>query len=682
MPAPRRMRGAIALLLVSLLLLSTTPIALADTDLDIGEGAVVANTGGDSLLLRTDAGYQFGVLGQVPLGATVTILAGPVAGDDGNLWYRVDANGSVGYLFAAYLVRGDRVTAAAVANTSARQVSEEKAVVGTGGEGLRLRDGADLAAAILTVAPESATLTITGAPRLNGGQAWYPVEYAGVEGWAVADYLGAPSAATAPVATDRQALSITIGEHVAVGNTGGWPLRLRASGNLDAGTIAAAPEGSVLRVMDGPLSDDAGNAWYAVSYDGIEGYASAAYLSWTDAALSERQPVAAAPVAIGASGRIAVSNTGGWPLRLRATSSLDGGVVAAAPEGAVLQVTDAAAFDDAGNAWYPVNYDGLHGYVGAAYVTATDAALSERQPIATAAVAAVTESGTAIARGSRVAVSNTGGWDLRIRETAGLDGAVFGAATEGAVLLVVNGPVADNEGNIWYGVDYDGVTGFARATYLAPTTAALTSRPVAVMVAAPAPAAAAPAPAPAPAAEPAPAAPAPAPAPSQAPTPAQAPAPAPTPAPQPAPSRAPAPQPTPAPSQAPERATGSFIWPAQGRFTQGYGGNSGFYGPGGHNGIDIANSVGTPIVAADAGVVTYAGWKGGFGNAVVIDHGNGFVTEYGHGSSIKVGVGQRVSRGQLIMAMGSTGNSTGSHLHFSIIRNGVYVNPMNFLPAR
>lgn len=655
MPALRRLRGAIVVLLASLLMLTSSPLVSADTDLAIGGTAVIANTGGDTILLRSDAGYQFSVLGQLGQGTAVTVIAGPIAGDDGNLWYRIKANGRDGYIFAAYLVRGDQVTASATSTTSSSVAdTSTKAVVGTGTDGLRLRDGADLSAAILTVAPEGANLMITGAPRLNGGQAWYPVAYAGVSGWAVADYLGAANAETTPVATNQQALAIAIGEHVVVSSTGGWNLRLRTDTSLDAGTIAAAPEGSVLRVMDGPLSDASGNAWYAVSYDGIEGYASAAYLNWTDAALSIRQPVAAAaaPLAIAGSGHVEVSNTGGWPLRLRAGGSLDSSTIAAAPEGAVLQVIAAATYDDAGNAWYQVDYDGLPGYVGAAYLTATDAALSARQPLATAVASSAADSSASFANGAHVAVSNTGGWNLRIRETAGIDGAVFGAATEGAVLLVVNGPTNDKQGNVWYGVNYDGISGFARATYLSPTDNALTSRPVAIATVATAPAA------PTAAAEPAAVA-------------------------APAPTQAPAPQPTPAPAQAaPAQASGSFIYPAQGTFTQGFGGNADFYGPGGHNGIDIANTIGTPVVASDAGIVTYAGWKGGLGNAVVIDHGNGFVTEYGHGSAVRVSVGQRVSQGQVILAMGSTGNSTGPHVHFSIIRNGVYVNPMNYLSGR
>ncbi len=678
MPVLRGVRGACALLLASLLLLTSTPLTFAAATFDPGEAAVIANTGGDAILLRSDAGYQFAVLARLGGGTPVTILAGPVVGEDGNPWYRVDVGGTTGYLFAAYLAPAAQVGAASVSGSSATTIngattSEAKIIAGTGGELLRMRDGADLSAAVIGGIPEGATVSLTGGARINGGQTWYPIDYKGMVGWVAADYLGATSAGAAP-ATDQQSVALTVGERVAVSGTGGWDLRLRGSIGLDAGTIAAAPEGAVIRILDGPLSDGAGNAWYAVDYDGIQGYASAAYLTWTDAALTSRAPlVAAASVGTLNSGnRAAVNNTGGWPLRIRANAALDGGIVAAAPEGAVLQVLGGPTSDAAGNAWYPVDYDGLQGYAGASYLGATTAALSARQPLATASlsVGATTATSDSLGTGARVAVSNTGGWNLRLRSAAGVESTVTAAADEGTVLLILGGPTTDAQGNVWYDVSYDGVNGFARASYLSPTEAALSSRPVAP---APAPvlavvAAANPAAAPEPAAQPAAVVPAPAPA-------AQ-----PTALPQPAPT--PQPAPSPAPSAAPAQtasATGNFIYPAQGTFTQGFGVNAAVYGPGGHNGIDIANSVGTPVVAADAGTVTFAGWHGGLGNAVIIDHGNGFRTEYGHASALKVTVGQKVSQGQVIMAMGSTGFSTGSHVHFSVVKNGVYLNPLNYL---
>ena len=118
--------------------------------------------------------------------------------------------------------------------------------------------------------------------------------------------------------------------------------------------------------------------------------------------------------------------------------------------------------------------------------------------------------------------------------------------------------------------------------------------------------------------------------------------------------------------------SGQFIWPAAGKITQGYS----FY----HKAIDIANRAAGPILAADAGTVVGAGWldNSGYGNRVIVDHGNGFVTLYAHLSVVQVSAGQQVSRGQVVGQMGSTGRSTGTHLHFEIRRGGL-LNPLSFL---
>jgi len=120
-------------------------------------------------------------------------------------------------------------------------------------------------------------------------------------------------------------------------------------------------------------------------------------------------------------------------------------------------------------------------------------------------------------------------------------------------------------------------------------------------------------------------------------------------------------------------ATGAFMWPTTGRITQ--------YPWWGHMAIDIGTATGTPIYAADAGYVLEAGWTNvGYGLYVVIDHGNGYRTLYGHMSAITAQAGQSVQKGQLIGRVGSTGNSTGPHLHFEVYQNGVLQDPLNYLP--
>ncbi|MEM7538058.1 MAG: peptidoglycan DD-metalloendopeptidase family protein [Chloroflexota bacterium] len=121
------------------------------------------------------------------------------------------------------------------------------------------------------------------------------------------------------------------------------------------------------------------------------------------------------------------------------------------------------------------------------------------------------------------------------------------------------------------------------------------------------------------------------------------------------------------------KATGSFGWPASGSINQNYWG--------GHPAIDIGAWTGSPVRAADAGHVVLAtgGWNGGYGNHIIIDHGNGFATLYAHLNSIYVHSGEYVANGQQIGTMGSTGNSTGPHLHFEVRYNGRLQNPIHYL---
>jgi murein DD-endopeptidase MepM/ murein hydrolase activator NlpD len=121
--------------------------------------------------------------------------------------------------------------------------------------------------------------------------------------------------------------------------------------------------------------------------------------------------------------------------------------------------------------------------------------------------------------------------------------------------------------------------------------------------------------------------------------------------------------------------SGQLAWPVSGPVTSGFGSRWGRM----HEGIDIAGGTGTPVHAAAAGTVIYAGWMEGYGNLVAIDHGNGLSTAYGHNSALACSVGQSVSAGQVIAYSGSTGHSTGPHVHFEVRVNGSPVDPLGYL---
>jgi murein DD-endopeptidase MepM/ murein hydrolase activator NlpD len=118
-----------------------------------------------------------------------------------------------------------------------------------------------------------------------------------------------------------------------------------------------------------------------------------------------------------------------------------------------------------------------------------------------------------------------------------------------------------------------------------------------------------------------------------------------------------------------------LVWPVHGVLTSVFGWRWGRM----HEGIDLAVPMGTPVVASASGTAIVAGWLGGYGNLVVVDHGNGIATAYAHNSSVTVGYGQSVAQGQLIAYSGNTGHSTGPHVHFEVRVNGTPVDPLGYL---
>ena len=129
-----------------------------------------------------------------------------------------------------------------------------------------------------------------------------------------------------------------------------------------------------------------------------------------------------------------------------------------------------------------------------------------------------------------------------------------------------------------------------------------------------------------------------------------------------------------------------YVWPCPNytRISSPFGYRNGVFVKGAefHKGIDLAGATGTPILAAKSGKVLYAQWSNSFGNWIQIDHGGGVTTRYGHASKLLVSPGQSVQAGQQIALVGSTGNSTGPHLHFEIQVNGTPKNPLHYVSDR
>jgi murein DD-endopeptidase MepM/ murein hydrolase activator NlpD len=131
-----------------------------------------------------------------------------------------------------------------------------------------------------------------------------------------------------------------------------------------------------------------------------------------------------------------------------------------------------------------------------------------------------------------------------------------------------------------------------------------------------------------------------------------------------------------------ERGYTPSIWPVFGKLESAFGGRRNPFGGSSyefHSGQDIEAALGDPVVAGAKGDVTFAGWQNGYGQLVVVDHGGGLTTRYGHLSHIDVAAGQTVERGQFIGRVGSTGRSTGPHLHYEIRINDQPVNPLQYL---
>jgi murein DD-endopeptidase MepM/ murein hydrolase activator NlpD len=464
---------------------------------------------------------------------------------------------------------------------------------------------------------------------------------------------------------------------------------LRAEPDYGAEVVATLLEGTEVGLrtdeFDTVYDPDGATRWWPVRTPAGDGWVTGFYLeiAGTDdgsapAASSTQDAPAEVPAASDASAEEAPptgdgENLGGTTARvadpdgvnLRSLAGTAAESLGTLPFDAVVQlrIDEADTVYVDGGRWWPVRYEGQSGWVLGSYLAPDDGTSVAAQPIppseAEAPAASEAEAppaeapasadapgkegppeGPLFSVGSYVQAITDDGTGLNIRTDPAPDAERVGGLPENDVVQVMDGPFTDPTGTGWYAITDGDVTGYVTSTYLSQA-----DQP------------------PPPDGDDAPA--------SDGPRLPERPT-----------------LPTLPEIELPGRATGTFIEPVgSSTFTQGFGCSPYWFEPwepalacNFHNGIDLANVLGTPLLAADGGIVEYAGWCDcGLGYYVKIDHGNGFKTVYGHMSELWVGNGEAVRQGDEIGAMGSTGLSTGPHVHFMIQQNGVDVDPLGFL---
>jgi len=289
-------------LLTLVLLASATPVFAENTPVP-GAVGIVSQTNGDGVNVRAKPGMDAEKLGTLPEGARVLVVDGPATAGDGSKWYKVQADQMSGWIINTYLARalpakGDTV-----------------AIYGTDGTGLRLRNKPSLSSTVLTIMPEGATASIVGdTVQDSDGNAWAQLSYSGQTGYASAAFLVVKSPQSQGTVAQVQQAGPTLhaGGNAEVANTDGQGVNVRSGAGYSASILTVAPEGAVMAVLGGPKTDDQGNAWWQVDYQGVKGWVNGAYLKPTDKRPSQpqAQPAAASAAQASASAAPAAASVG------------------------------------------------------------------------------------------------------------------------------------------------------------------------------------------------------------------------------------------------------------------------------------------------------------------------------------------------------------------------------------
>jgi murein DD-endopeptidase MepM/ murein hydrolase activator NlpD len=469
---------------------------------------------------------------------------------------------------------------------------------------------------------------------------------------AVALALAVASAAVAPVAPGPANVARAQGGAGIIAHSSKGVL-LRAEPDYGAEVLATVAEGTAVGlrtdVADTVYDSDGVTQWWPISAGDADGWVAGFYLdvegfSTSPDAEAAESAVPAADVALGGEGATAeeqflatwdlanaaalVAEPDGVNLRQDPGSSSPAVKALSYQTVVDLRVDEVDTVYAEGSRWWPVQIDGLVGWVAGQYLAPTESTWTETEVVADEAIA---EAPAKVAgwfeAGSYVLADTDDGSGLNIRADGAPDAERIGIVPENDVVQVMDGPYNDPIGNPWYLITDGEVTGFVSGWYLSHADQpgedlAQTDIPSKVTI--------------------------------------------------------------------PGVATGAFDYPLQSWvFTQAFGCSPFWFEPWDsavgcnfHNGADFAADAYSPLLAADGGTVEYAGWCDcGLGYYVKIDHGNGFKTLYGHMAEMPwVSAGEAVAKGDVIGPVGSTGISTGPHVHFIVQVNGVAQDPLAYLP--
>ena len=605
-----------------------------------GSYARVATDDGAGLRLRSGPGIEFERITTLNDGDVVQILTDAEFDADGDAWLLVTDGANTAYAFATWLTPDGELTEANSSSfagtgylgydTPSFAAGQSVTVLTDDGQGLRIRTGPSTGAEAIATLGDGDVVTIVDGPVYDGdSNGWYLVSDGSFQGYGFAGFLQGAATSSASVASAPAASpstdsnlgfdtpSFSAGQSATVQTDDGGGLRMRSGPSVDSEVVLSLADGDSVEIINGPYFDASQNGWYAVSSDGASGFVFAGFLAGGSA------PVAPGPAT--SSGYLGYDTPDFADGQSVKVLTDDGGGLRVRAEAAttgqqLATLGDGDVVTIISGPWFDAASNGWYLVTDGSFEGYAFAGFLTSTGT-TSRSSSTSRSAPPASNASNATARFTSGDSVRateavnIRSGASISSARNGSLATGVTVEVIDGPYFDADGDDWYFVRGDGLEGFAMGEFLTTASSA-------------------------------------------------------------------------ASSQSPATAR-PFIYPVSGyTFTQAFGCSPYAFEPYNaslgcnyHNGIDLAASSYTPIVAAAAGTVTAAGWCDcGLGYYVTIDHGNGYSTTYGHmAEQPYVSVGQQVSQGETIGPVGSTGLSTGPHVHFVVERNGVDIDPLGVL---